>query len=116
MGGEFTGSSTRRSPRYPITAPVRFRTEDGEWVEGTTVNICARGLLLRTRFVVMPPTSLQLRIALTGDSASGAHVACSGHVVRAEQPPDIDEALVAVTIDDFQLRPAARRAEPTNAR
>jgi hypothetical protein len=106
--GEFTGSSTRRSPRYPITTAVRFRTEDGEWVEGTTVNICARGLLIRTRAAPLPSTLLQLRIALTGDATSGAHVDCSGRVVRSVSQPDEGDALVAVTIDNFQLRPAAK--------
>jgi hypothetical protein len=108
--------TTRRAPRYPITAPVQFRADAGDWIEGTTVNICASGLLIRTRFVPSDSTPLELRIALTNQGpSSGAHVACSGRVVRSERRSGADEALVAVTIDQFQLRPAARsvRAQET---
>lgn len=108
MGADFDGKSTRRAPRYPISVPVRFRAAEGDWVDGTTVNLCAHGMLIRTGLAPVLSTRLQLQFGLTGDLSSGPQVKCSGRVVRTEQPEDEAAVLVAVTIDDFQLRPASQ--------
>ncbi|HSL23385.1 MAG TPA: PilZ domain-containing protein [Vicinamibacterales bacterium] len=108
-GSSKGGTYARRAPRYLIEAPVRFRSPEGQWNEGTTVNICSLGLLIRTANAPAPSTSLELRIALSPEgSMAGADVACTGRVLRSEQPPGAAEALVAVTIDRFQFTPAAR--------
>jgi hypothetical protein len=97
----------RRATRYEIQAPVRFRTACGDWREGTTVNIGRVGVLIRTSDPLPLATVMQLRVALATDRAfAGAYVACSGRVVRADPSAVENETLMAVTIDDFQLRPA----------
>lgn len=99
----------RREARYPITSPLRFRTEeDGAWYAGTTVNISARGLLFRTAHT---PSSgaIELRIALTCEEApTGAYISCSGRILRTTQVSSSGDVLVAVAIDQGHLRPAAR--------
>lgn len=102
--GSVRDASRRRTPRYPIAVPVRFRERGAGWEDGTTMNIGADGLLFRTQAAPAPAALLELLIALMG-SFSGPHVECSGHVVRsAPSPEDGDGVLVAVTIDRFQLR------------
>lgn len=98
-------SQTRRARRFEIETPVRFRTNDGDWCEGTTVNIGAMGVLIRTRHAPAVTSPLELRIAVAGDPTSGAHIACCGRVLRAVPVEGVDDVLVAVTIDRFQLRP-----------
>jgi hypothetical protein len=110
MTGEFDGRSTRRAPRYPISVPVRFRIGEDQWVDGMTVNICAQGMLIRTPLAPPMRTLLQLRVGLTGDLKSGVQVACSGRVVRTQPAPGEGAMLVAVTIEDFQLRSARKAA------
>jgi hypothetical protein len=107
------GTDARRAPRYAIVAPVRFRGGAGAWLEGTTVDIGRLGLLIRTRYPVPPPgTALQLRVALkAGGVRRGAYVACTGRVVRVDPRPGEGEVLMAVTIDEFQIEPAARSDE-----
>lgn len=99
------GSQTRRARRFEIVTPVRFRTEEGDWLSGTTVNIGAKGVLIRTRHALSPSSPLELRIAVADDPTSGAHIACSGRVLRSEPMKGVGDVLVAVTIDQFQLRP-----------
>jgi hypothetical protein len=98
-------SQTRRARRYEIVTPVRFRMKEGTWFEGTTVNIGAMGVLIRTTVPLPPSSPLELRIAVTGDPTSGAHIACCGRVLRSESIDGIGDVLIAVTIDRFQLRP-----------
>lgn len=102
---------SRRAPRYSIVAPVRFRVVGGEWLEGTTINIGRLGVLIRTESPPPPSTRLDFRIGLDGDAVAGAHVAGSGLVLRSDRVGEGAEALMAITIDDYQLRPAARDSE-----
>jgi PilZ domain-containing protein len=99
----------RRAPRFPIEAPVRFRAGDGEWIEGTTVNISRLGLYLRTSLVPPPPSTIvEIHLALTIPGARGcSHVSCTGRIVRTEPSPVCGETLVAATIDGFRIEPAA---------
>ena len=99
--------SGRMAPRYDIVTPVQYRPAGGEWRNGTTVNIGRLGLLMRTSSSLPPATVLELRVALTTDrTRPGAIVAGCGHVVRVEPSSITGQMLVAVALDDFQLRPA----------
>ena len=94
-----------RAPRYVMNAPVQFRVQSGQWFDGTTVNISALGVLIRTTHAQTPPAPVELKIALTGaDSSPHAHVTCAGHVVRCEPDRHRGDALVAIAIESFRLR------------
>lgn len=98
----------RRARRYEIAQPVRFRTPEGRWVNGTTVNMSATGVLIRTRHALAPATEVVLQIALSGDASfRSPQIGCSGHVARTEPIPGSDDVLLAATIDNFQLRRAS---------
>jgi PilZ domain len=102
----------RRAPRFPIVAGVRFRANNGEWLEGTTVNISRLGLLLRVGQEPPPKAILDVKVALAIPGTRGcAHVSCTGRVVRTEPSPDTGETLVAATIDEFRIEPAAGNEE-----
>jgi PilZ domain len=98
----------RQSRRYPVVSPVQFRGIDGPWHEGTTVNIGAQGLLFRARVAMPAASELAVHIELPHGASGAAHVLCSGRVVRTEPGKDAGETLIAMTIEQFQLR----RAEP----
>lgn len=91
---------------------MQFRGDDGEWHEGTTVNIAARGLLCRTTVAMPVASELELHIVLPQGATAGADVLCSGRIVRTETSPESGETLMAVAIDQFQLRRAAPRSPP----
>ena len=106
--GQIREESGRLAPRYDIATKVQFRTANGEWRSGTTVNIGRLGLLMRTCSALPPSTVLELRVALTTDrTRPGAIVAGCGHVVRVDPSSITGEMLVAVSLDDFRLEPAA---------
>jgi hypothetical protein len=97
--------SGRLAPRYDIATTVQFRTANGDWRGGTTVNIGRLGLLMRTHAALPLAAVLELRVALTMDhTRPGAIVAGCGHVVRVGPSTIADEMLVAVALHDFQLR------------
>jgi hypothetical protein len=101
-------SNPRDARRYEISAPVRYRSGDGAWLEGTTINIGRLGLLMRTRQAPPPESAvLEIRVALSGGSLGrAAYVVCSGHVVRTEPWLAPGDAEVEVALDEFHLRPA----------
>ena len=104
------GAAARRARRYPITAAMEFRAAGDTWYEGITVNIGARGVLFRTRNSMPISTRVEMRIALSPEGpTTGAHIACTGRVVRSERTPAAGYAYLAVAIDQVQLRPAAHR-------
>ena len=103
----FDRGGTRRAARYAITAPLRFRADGGVWRDGITVNISARGLLFRTVHATSVCRAVEMRIALPTDRPpAGAHIACSGRVVRITEAPHDGEMLVAVAIDQGHVRPS----------
>ena len=106
--GQTREDSGRLAPRYDIATTVQFRTANGEWRSGTTVNIGRLGLLMRTNSAPPPSTVLELRVTLTTDrTRPGAIVAGCGHVVRVDPSSITGDMLVAVALDDFRLEPAA---------
>jgi hypothetical protein len=105
---DLTGNDpSRRAPRYWISSPLTFREGLGPWHQGTSVNICARGLLFRTRKAM--PVSSEIDVHLT--LAGGAAIRCSGRVVRAEQCVSTGESLIAVAIHRFKFRREAPARE-----
>lgn len=102
----------RQLRRYSIHSRVQFRGNDGTWHEGVTVNICARGVLFRTSEAMPVSSALDLYIALPHGTAGVTHVRCSGRVVRIEPSLETGDALMAVTIDQFQLRRAGTDPPP----
>ena len=102
---DFDRGGARRAARYPIAAPLRFRVDGGVWHDGITVNISARGLLFQTVHATSVCSAVDMRIALPTDRPpAGAHIACSGRVVRTTKAPHDGEMLVAVAIDQGHLR------------
>lgn len=105
---DLTGHDTpRRAPRYWISSPLTFRASEGPWHEGTSVNICARGLLFRTTEALRVSSAIDVQVTL----AAGAAIQCSGHVVRTERCARTGESLVAVAIHRLKFRREAPARE-----
>ena len=110
--GQIREESGRLAPRYDIATKVQFRTANGEWRSGTTVNIGRLGLLMRTCSALPPSAVLELRVDLTTDrTRPGAIVAGCGHVVRVDPSSITGQMLVAVALDDFRLEPGEQASE-----
>ena len=106
VGEQKFGRESRQAPRYSIVAPLRFRGDWGAWTAATTVNIGRLGVLVRTEQAAALASRLEMHIDLTQNhTLAGSVVVCWGRVVRAEPSSD-GEMFMAVTIEDFQLRPA----------
>jgi 2-methylaconitate cis-trans-isomerase PrpF len=99
-----TGRRTRRSPRYQVVAPVRYRATDGtDWLDASTVNMSDRGLLVRTRHPAPAiSVAVEVRVSLAVGGSLGSDVACCGRVVWQEVLPTGD-VVVGMTIDTYQF-------------
>jgi hypothetical protein len=93
-----------RFDRFPLRLPIRYRPVGAvHWTEGTTENISAHGVLVRT--TALPPlhTALDFRFQVeVGPHRSD--VACRGSVVRTVPGSNGGEAFAA-TIDAFTFLP-----------
>ena len=80
----------QRAQRFPIQTLLRYRRADeGEWREGTMVNISESGVLFETDQSVWPDTEIEMRFSLcTGGSGEKlAEVVCHGLIARAVSEP-----------------------------
>lgn len=96
-----------RAERYPIRMSVRYREPRGRvWFEGKTENISRSGVLFRTKSVLSPRTTLEMRLVLPAfiKDEVPCEIHCKGVVVRTEQssirgaPPAL-----AVTIQHYRF-------------
>jgi hypothetical protein len=99
--------NAERARRFVLQLPVYFRPPHSPtWLEGTTENISYTGLLLRSTHLLVPDTSLELRLQLaTGPKLNNAsEIRCKGAVVRVEQrnAPETPVAL-AVSISGYRI-------------
>jgi hypothetical protein len=68
-----------RAPRYQLRIPLRYRPlGESTWTHGATENISRTGVLVRSKRILPPNTSLEIQFLLSSDE----EVACSGTVVR----------------------------------
>jgi len=76
-----------RAQRFPLHAPVRYRSNDGGWLNATTENISRTGLLLHVDSILEPNTPIEMIVELPpvqGDTA--VKLICHGQIVRTEAP------------------------------
>jgi hypothetical protein len=100
---------SRRSQRFPIKMPIRFRVS-GEygWRSGRTINISSSGVFFRCLLSADCGTHVEMNFVLSGPRVkeSGLEVACNGEVVRLElSPVALNQPLLAVKISDYRLSP-----------
>ncbi len=94
----------RTSVRFPLRLPLHVETDKG-WVEATTENVSANGLLFtgsnlpavnsRVSFTLCMPAALM-------GSEADVMVCCSGRIVRHQQS-GLDKMAAAV-IDEYLLK------------
>jgi hypothetical protein len=89
-----------RARRFPIHAPVRYRTSDGLWHRGTTENISRSGLLLHADEGLTLDTPIELVVELPPVLAGvpAARVVCRGRIVRTVASRYADGAFFAASI------------------
>ena len=110
----------RRSARYDVQLPVRYRWPDGsEWLDGTTANISETGLLFALdaadpRIIrdlhAAPDDPLRLALTLdtTSDSQREASISCSAKYVRTTVAPGrLLLSAIGVVVDTWQVSQAA---------
>jgi hypothetical protein len=94
-----------RAQRFPLHAPVRYRSNDSGWLNATTENISRTGLLLHVDTVLQPNTPIEMIVDLPpvqGDA--GVKLVCHGEIVRTEPPPTGGERpLMAATIARYRF-------------
>ena len=86
----------RRSPRYPVETPCRFRKPgQNDWLQGMIANISKSGILFRADREMELQTTLQLNFKLPAEIAGGlgAEVFCMGKVVRTVMPAGNNDRL-----------------------
>jgi hypothetical protein len=102
-------SESRRSQRFPIKMPLRYRVfGEDEWRLGKTVNISSSGVFFRCQVSADRGTKVEMNFVLPNSriKESGLEVACKGEVVRLEPSPGLDnQPSVAVAISDYRLFP-----------
>jgi PilZ domain len=113
-------SDSRRSQRFPIRMPLRFRVSgDGEWRQGKTVNVSSAGVFFRSLLSADCGTRVEMNFILPSSLTkdSGLEVACKGEVVRLELAPGAEgQPSIAVKFSDYRLFPfvpgRANRQDP----
>jgi hypothetical protein len=102
-------SEWRRSQRFPIRMPLRYRVfGDGEWRPGKTVNISSSGVFFRCPRSADRGTRVEMNFILRSSRAkeAGLEVECKGEVVRLEAPLSAEsQSALAVKISDYRLLP-----------
>jgi hypothetical protein len=98
----------RRSKRFPIEAPLRYRLSiEEDWRKARTENISSTGVLFRCEQCAGRGSHVELNFLLssTGDQA-GLEVACEGEVVRLDLPLGEEKLpALAVNITAYRLGP-----------
>jgi len=100
----------QRAQRFPIQTQLFYRrTGDGEWRQGTMVNISESGVLFETDHSAWPNTEVEMRFSLcTGISGEKlAQVVCHGSIARAiSEPGSVRVTALAARITKFHfMRP-----------
>ncbi|HEY6273350.1 MAG TPA: PilZ domain-containing protein [Terriglobales bacterium] len=86
----FTAGERQRAQRFRIQTLLRYRrTGEGEWRQGTIVNISESGVLFETDHSAWPNTAVEMMFSLcTGISGElAAQVVCHGLIARAVSEP-----------------------------
>ncbi|HEY6272590.1 MAG TPA: PilZ domain-containing protein [Terriglobales bacterium] len=86
----FTAVQRQRAQRFPIQTLLRYRRRgEGEWRQGTMVNISESGVLFETEHSAWPNTEVEMGFSLcTGISGeAAAKVVCHGSIARAVCEP-----------------------------
>ncbi len=76
-----------RAMRFPMTAPIRYRTVgSSDWNAGMTLNISRSGVLFTSEGEISPGMVIEMWMALPPafDSKQGAELVSTGIVVRGD--------------------------------
>lgn len=95
-----------RAQRFAIHALLRYRAPDGEWQQGTIVNISESGVLFQTSQEAPSIRELEMRFSLpTGVAGeAAAQMECRGVVTRTVSLPGSAEATgIAARITKFHF-------------
>jgi PilZ domain-containing protein len=99
----------RRSKRFPIEAPLRYRIScDDDWKKAQTENISSTGVLFRCEQCAGQGAHVELNFLLLSSAGDqvGLEVACEGDVVRMDLPlGDRKLPALAVNITAYRLGP-----------
>jgi hypothetical protein len=104
-----------RSPRFPLTLPVRYRVAGtGLWLTGTTQNISSSGVLFAAEQRVEINTAIEIAITLprartrpdSGEVRGRALVVRTGEMDSSPMP-----AFVAAAFADIEFAPMRRAGE-----
>lgn len=103
----FTADERLRAQRFAIQTGMRYRrVGEGEWRQGTMVNISESGVLFKTDHAAWPKTAVEMRFSLcTGISSElPARVVCRGLIARAvSEPGSARVTALAARITKFQF-------------
>jgi hypothetical protein len=90
--------------RFPLDAHVRYRSDDGRWHQGRTMDMSSSGLLLQAEEALTPNTAIEFVVELPPTLAGRAsgHVVCRGQVVRTVEE-QATCAFVAATITHYRI-------------
>jgi hypothetical protein len=106
----FAPGERHRARRFAISTSLRFRlVGDGEWRQGTLVNISESGMLFLSQQAAQPNATVEIRFGLSTGKAgeSPVQVACRGMIVRsvADAGRTAETGLAAKIIKFHFLRP-----------
>jgi PilZ domain len=103
----FKAGERQRAQRFPIQTALRYRrVGEGEWRQGTMINISESGVLFETDHSAWPNTALEIRfnlcLGVSGEVA--AHVVCQGLIARVvSEPGGARATALAVRITKFDF-------------
>jgi len=104
-----------RSPRFPLTLPVRYRVAGTEpWLAGTTQNISSSGVLFAAEQPVDVNTPIELAIKLPRVASAGDTGEVTGRALvvrRGETDSSQMPVFLAAAFADIDFSPGALSGE-----
>jgi hypothetical protein len=77
----------RRSPRFSVKVPLRYRRLDATtWMNGITENVSSEGVLFICDQSLPKEAELEIEFVLSLQKESGLEVSCRGTVIRSMAP------------------------------
>src|SRR5262249_39678045 len=94
-----------RASRFPMRLPLRYRTGESEWLNATTVNISASGVLFVVDHLLEQGTPIEMSLMMPREilGSRSSRVMCHGSIVRTVPIAEGGRLAMAATITHYRF-------------
>src|SRR5262249_52102477 len=95
-----------RATRFRMSLPLRYRSSESDaWLDGTTENISATGVLFLVEHLTAPGTSIEMSLLMPKEILRRftSRVTCRGHIVQTVASAEIGRSAMAATIEHYRF-------------